>query len=139
MKKTLKVLLLIAFMALILFSLTGCGNKLVATRETDDEEMGKIKEEVVYNFKDDKIDSVKMTFKFEDKETAEKGEEQLIAMKSLISAFGEDEINLDVKRSGKKVTMELDASAFAAMEGSEESINKDELKEELEEEGYKVK
>ena len=58
MKKTLKILLLVAFMSLVLFALTGCGNKLVATRET--EEMGmKMKEEVEISFKGDKVNKVK--------------------------------------------------------------------------------
>jgi len=134
MKKTLKVLLLVAFMAVVLFTLTGCGNKLVATRET--EEMGmKWEEKVEIKFKGDKVDSVKMTYTFDDKETAE-------SMKSLLSlglSMSEEDMGMEVKQSGKKVIMELDAEAYADMEGADLEVSKDELREELEEEGYKVK
>lgn len=139
MKKTLKVLLLVAFMAVVLFTLTGCGNKLVATRETDDAEMGTIKEKYEYTFKKDKMDSVKATFTFEDKEKAEKAEEQLNGVKALAEAFAEEDFEMEIKRSGKKVTMEIDASTFANMEGEDADVSIDELREELEEEGYKVK
>lgn len=139
MKKTLKVLLLVAFMSLVLFALTGCGDKLVATRETEDSEMGNIEEKIEVTFKKDKINTVKMTYKFEDKETAEKAEKQFNALMALASAYGDEEIDVEVKRSGKKVTMKLDASAYASMEGEDVEVSKDELKEELEEEGYKVK
>jgi len=134
MKKTLKELLLVAFMAVVLFTLTGCGNKLVATRET--EEMGmKWEEKVEIKFKGDKVDSVKMTYTFDDKETAE-------SMKSLLSlglSMSEEDMGMEVKQSGKKVIMELDAEAYADMEGADLEVSKDELREELEEEGYKVK
>ena len=139
MKKTLKILLLVAFMAVILFALTGCGNKLVATKETEDSEMGTIKEKYEYTFKKDKIDSVKAIYTFEDKEKAEDAEKELNAMMALMSAFSDEEIDMEVERSGKKVTMKLDASTFASMEGEDVSVSKDELKEQLEEEGYKVK
>lgn len=136
MKKTLKMLLVVAFMALVLFALTGCGDKLVATRET--EEMGmKMEEKVEISFKKDTINKVKMTYTFEDKETAE-------SMKSLLSlgmSMSEEEMSgLEIKQSGKKVIMELDAEAYAEMSGEElEEVSKDELKEQLEEEGYEVK
>lgn len=132
MKKTVKVLLLVAFMSLVLFALTGCGDKLVATRET--EEMGMTyEEEVEVKFKDDKVNSVKMTYKFDDKETAE-------GMAALLKMFmAEEDMGMDIKQSGKKIVMELDAEAYADMAGEDIDITKDELREELEEEGYKVK
>ena len=137
MKKTLKVLLIVAFMSVMLFALTGCGNKLVATKET--ESMGmKYEEEVVIKFKGDKVNSVKMTYKFDDKDTAE-GMAGILKMGMAMS--GED-MGMEIKQSGKKVIMELDAEAFAEMIGEDVEdleVSKEELKESLEEEGYKVK
>lgn len=142
MKKTLKVLLLVAFLSVMLFALTGCGNKLVATKESEDPEMGKMKERIEISFKKDKVNEVKMQYTFKDKETAEKAEKQFNAMLALMTAFSDEEVGMEVKRSGKKVVMELDAEAFAEMMGEDVEdleVSKEELKESLEEEGYKVK
>ena len=134
MKKTLKSLLLVSFMLVILLALTGCGDKLVATRET--EEMGmKIEEEIEVSFKDDKVNKVKMTYTFDSKEQAE-------AMKSLFTlgmSMNGETTNLDIKQKGKKLTIEADAEAYAELAGEDVDISKDELREQLEEEGYTVK
>ncbi len=136
MKKSLKILLIVAFMATLLLALTGCGNKLVATKETTENGMT-FKEKVEVSFKKDKIDKVKMTYTFDDEETAE-------TMKAILtmgmSMAGDELEGLEVEQKGKKVIMKLDAKAFAEMEGaSEVDVDKDTLKEQLEEEGYKVK
>lgn len=134
MKKTLKSLLLVSFMLVILLALTGCGDKLVATRET--EEMGmKMEEKIEVSFKDDKVNKVKMTYTFDSKEQAE-------AMKSLFTlgmSMNGETTNLDIKQKGKKLTIEADAEAYAELAGEDVDISKDELREQLEEEGYTVK
>ena len=134
MKKTLKSLLLVSFMLVILLALTGCGDKLVATRET--EEMGiKMEEEIEVSFKDDKVNKVKMTYTFDSKEQAE-------AMKSLLSlgmSMNEETANFDIKQRGKKIIMEADAKAYAEMAGDDVDISKDELREQFEDQGYTVK
>ena len=137
MKKTLKALLLVAFMLVTLLALTGCGDsgdKLVATRET--EEMGmKMEEEIEVSFKDDKVNKVKMTYTFDSKEQAE-------SMKSLFTlgmSMNGETTNLDIKQKGKKLTIEADAEAYAELAGEDVDISKDELREQLEEEGYTVK
>ena len=134
MKKTLKALLLVAFMLVTLLALTGCGDKLVATRET--EEMGvKMEEEIEVSFKDDKVNKVKMTYTFDSKEQAE-------AMKSLLSlgmSMNEETANFDIKQSGKKIIMEADAKAYAEMAGDDVDISKDELREQFDDQGYTVK
>lgn len=134
MKKTLKIMLVVAFLSIALFALTGCGNKLVATRES--EEMGmKMKEKVEISFKNDKINKVKMTYTFDDKDTAE-------SMKSLFSlgfTMSGSSDGVKIKQSGKKVIIELDGEAYADMESEYEDLSKDELKEALEEDGYTVK
>lgn len=134
MKKTLKIMLVVAFLSIALFALTGCGNKLVATRES--EEMGmKMKEKVEISFKNDKVNKVKMTYTFDDKDTAE-------SMKSLFSlgfTMSGSSDGVKIKQSGKKVIIKLDGEAYADMESEYEDLSKDELKEELEEDGYTVK
>lgn len=139
MKKTLKILLVVALIAVALFALTGCGNKIVATKETDDPEMGKMKERIEISFKKDKVNEVKMQYTFEDKDAAEEAEKQFNAMLALMTAFTDEDVGMEVKRSGKKLTMVLDAEAYADMEGGDLEVSKDELKKSLEEEGYKVK
>ena len=70
MKKTLKGLLVAIFMLVILLALTGCGDKLVATRETEEAGMS-FEEKIEVSFKDDKVNKVKMIYTFDDKEIAE--------------------------------------------------------------------
>ena len=134
MKKTLKVVLIISFMAFVLLALTGCGNKIVATREHEEGGIT-IKEKVEIDFKKDEITNVKYTFEFDSEEYAEQ-------MKSYIGLMFSG-LGTDVEQSGKKITIELDAEVFAEIGGLDEDeltgISKKELKEQLEAEGYKVK
>ena len=60
MKKTLKILAVVAFVLAVLFILTGCGNKLVATKNTENDESPSEKIEIT--FKKDKPDKIKATF-----------------------------------------------------------------------------
>lgn len=144
MKKTLKIVLLAAVMLLAVLTLTGCGNKLVATREVEaTETTPKFKEETVVTFKKDKVNNIKMTFTFEDKDAAKKYVDEFNAMIQLAKAFAEDgELNFpELKQSGKKAIMNLDAKTYAELVGDSEEANmtKDEIKTTLEEQGYKVK
>lgn len=135
MKKSLKILLVVAFMATLLLALTGCGNKLVATKTTD-EDGEKVEERIEVSFKNDKVNKVKMTYTFEKEETAE-------SMKAIftlgMSMAGEEIEGFNVEQKGKKVIIEVDEKAFAEMSEEEAGMSKEELKEELEEQGYKVK
>lgn len=135
MKKSLKILLIIAFIATLLLTLTGCGNKLVATKTTN-EDGTEYNEKLEISFKKDKIDKVKWTYTFENEEDAEtmKGYSDL-----MFAFFGEDVEGLDIEQNGKKIIMKLDEEMFAKMEGNDSEVSKEELKEELEEEGYTVK
>lgn len=145
MKKTLKALVVIALMLVMLVALTGCGKKIVATREAEQEGI-KYEEKVEINLKKNKIDKVKMTMTFDSKETAEKMKTQLDDAMKMVSVFGgEEELNLNIKQNGKSVTMELDAKTFSTMGGvdvTDKELSKDDieaLKKSLENEGYKVK
>lgn len=131
MKKTLKLVLLVAFMSIILFALTGCGDKLVATRETDQYGMT-AKETIEVSFKGDTVNNVKWTYEFEDKETAE-------GIEAMFKMMYDEEEGMKVKQSGKKLIIELDAEAYEDMSGEDATISKDELKEEFEDLGYDVK
>ena len=128
MKKTLKLLAIVAFMLVMLLSLTGCGgDKLVATKTI--EQMGmKYEEKIELSFKNDKVNSMKATMTFDDKETAEE-------MKALL----ETTMGTEVEQKGKKLIMKVDAEAYAAGAIVDADMNIEELKEWLEEDGYKVK
>lgn len=134
MKKTLKAILVAVIMLVVLLALTGCGNKLVATKESEQNGV-KVDEKIEVSFKKDKVNSVKMTYTFETKEQAE-------AMKGLFNlglSMTED-VKMDVDQKGKKLIIKVDAKGYAEMAGTDEvDMSKDELKETLEEEGYKVK
>lgn len=139
MKKTLKLLAVVAVLLVMLIALTGCGNKIVATRETEDGGVS-YEEKLEIKLKDDKINNVKVTMTFEDKETAEKMKVQLDAAMAMITAFSGGDSGMEIKQKSKKIIIELDAEQYADMYGAEiEEISKDELKAQLEEEGYKVK
>lgn len=146
MKKTLKVLLVVAFLLAVLVGLTGCGNKLTATKESDIEGQ-KVKEKIEVSFKKDKVSKVKMTYTFDDKDTAKKYvdeyNESMKALVELAKSFGsEEEIPSmpEMKLSGKSAVMELDAKEYAEMASEDsEELTKDAIKEALEKEGYTVK
>ena len=126
-------------------TLTGCGgNKLVATKEVEaTEETAKHTEEIEVSFKNDKIDNVKMTFIFENADTAKKYVDDYNAMIEMLQKLDEEsKTNIPkLTQKGKKAIMELDAKTFAEMAGNEEEVNmtKEELRKSLEEDGYKVK
>lgn len=137
MKKSLKILAVVAFLFVILVSLTGCGNKIVATKETTEDGIT-YKEKVEIKLKDEKVDTIKMTMTFEDKDTAEKMKEKLDQRIAMLKMMGMDSSGIEIE--GKKIIMNLDANAFATMGGVEiTETSKDDIKKSLEEEGYKVK
>ena len=131
MKKIAKSLLLVLIMATMLLALTGCGgNKLVATKSSDEYE-----EKIEISFKDDKIKEVVMTMEFDEESKAE----EFVALFKLL---GEEAEGIEVEQKNKKVVITLDAETFAEMEGidaDDKSMSKEEIKKSLEEDGYKVK
>lgn len=140
MKKTLKIGALLLVMAMLLVLLTGCGgNKLVATKTTEDEGMGfgKYEETVELKFKDDKVNEITMTYEFEKEESAE----GMAAIFNLGVSMSEEEMQgFEVEQKGKKVIIKMDAKMFAEQEGvSEEEMTKEAMKKALEEDGYTVK
>lgn len=139
MKKVTKSAALLLIMGIALVLLTGCGgNKLVATKTTDDATIGKYKEEMVVTFKNDKVNEIEMSMEFDDEEKAK-------AMYSLYNvgvSMSDDESlkGMKVEQKGKKLVIKMDAKAYAESAGtSEDSMTKDALKKSLEEQGYEVK
>ena len=142
MNKTLKVLLYVALVVLMLVLLAGCGNKLVATKEvTEGDE--KITEKYEISFKKDKVSKVKMSREYSSEDSAKKVEEEYNEMKKYVDDNPEmaDYLPTKFKRSGKKVTIEYSAKAFANLVGSDkvDEMTKENIKKELEDGGYKVK
>lgn len=140
MKKTLKIGALILALATLLVLLTGCGgDKLVATKTTEDDGMGlgKYEETVEIKFKDDKVTEITMTSEFEKEESAQ-GMAAIFNMG--VSMAGEKMEGFEVEQKGKKVIIRMDAKLFAEQEGiSEEGMTKEAMKKALEEDGYTVK
>ena len=139
MKKTIKSIALLTIMGVALILLTGCGgDKLVATKTTQDELMGNYEERVVVTFKDDVVENVEMSMEFDSKETAE----GMYGLYNMGVSMSEDEslAGLDVKLDGKKFIITMDASAYASQEEiSQEEMSKDAIRKSLEESGYQVK
>ena len=132
MKRTAKNIFLVMVMAILLLGLTGCGNKLVATKEEEDSLMGKYKETIEIKFKGDKASQVKITYAFEENDKAEDAEK---LFEELAKTDG-----IEAKRSGKKVTLTIEAKAYKEFAGEDiTELSKDEIKENLEKADYKVK
>ena len=88
------------------------------------------------SFKKDKVNKVKMTYKFDTEENAE----LMAGIFNMGMAMSEEDMGFEVEQKGKKVVIELDAKAYAEMSGEEVSeVSKEELKKQLKEDGYKVK
>lgn len=133
MKRTVKSALLLAVLAVILFALTGCGNKLVATKTESDSMFGEYKETVEVSFKNDKADKIKMTMEFEDEDKAK-------SLAELYELAAGSIDGLEVEQKGKKVTITMDPDTFAEEEGlDEDELTKESIKKALEEAGYTVK
>lgn len=136
MKKTAKSIVLALVMGLLLIALTGCGaNKLVATKSSDDEFMGKYEEKIEISFKNDKADQIVWTMEFEDEDKAES-----VASIFKLASNSDEDTKIDVEQKGKKVTLKMDAKSFASEEDMDDnSLSKEEMKKSLEDEGYTVK
>ncbi len=145
MKKTAKSVMLVMLMAVLVFTLTGCGSKkedkeenkgdtLVATRAQNDDYFGEYKEIIEITFKDDKAETIVMTMDFASEETAQ----GIAAIFSLAGSEGTE--GMQTKQEGTKFIMTMNAAAYADQEGIEEGqLSKEYLKKSLEDEGYEVK
>ena len=102
------------------FLLVGCGNTLKCTMTEEGEGTATYK----FKFKDDKVVKATMEMKFEDKDEAKD-------MCEMYKEMEDEDDSTKVKCSGSKITLTTeDADTF-------EDETREELKEELEEEGFK--
>lgn len=129
MNKKLKSLFAVVVMVAMLFVLTGCGSKLVATKSTDDSMMGKYEEKIEVSFKGDKADKIVWTMEFDDENKAK-------AAAGVYGLASSEDSKIDVDQKGKKVTLKMSAKDFGS---SDEDVNKDDMKKQLEDMGYTVK
>ena len=130
MKKTIKQFILILIMFFLVLTLSGCGNKLIATKKEDGTT---IKYEIKFN--KNKVSNVKMTAEYESQEYADEEYQTFELINSLASS---EEDKLKFKKEGKTVIMVLTGSQYAAIGGTEE-LTKEKIKQTLEEEGFTVK
>jgi len=141
LKKTLKIIALIAIILVAVLALTGCGNKLVATKDVEGTSSEpKHSEKIEISFKKDKV---KMIYTFDNKDDAKKFVDSYNALIALASAFtsGDEKNSLPtIEQKGKKTIIEMDAKMYAEMSGETEAgMTKEEVKASLEKQGYKVK
>lgn len=133
MKKTLKISALLAIIAIMLVSLTGCfKNKIVATKHVDADKsmVGAYDEKIEITFKKDKADKIVWTMEFDAEDKAEK-------MSSLYKEFIKE---ADVDQKGKKIVITIKTKDFADQNDmKEEDLTKDNLVKKLEDQGYTVK
>ena len=143
MKKVTKIIVLMLIIGFMLILLAGCGNsKLVATKTTENDSMGTFKEEIVMNFKKDKVTSIESSMEFDNEDTATSMYESMYAVMNIGSSVSELSIpeGIELKQDGKKVIMTMDAKTYAEQQGaSDEEMTKEALRKVLEEEGYTVK
>lgn len=143
MKKTAKGLLLIVFITILVFTLTGCGSKnnkkednkdtLVATKNESDDYFGEYKQIVEITFKDEKAETIVMTYDFDNEETAK-------GIASIFSLAGSEDLQgIETKQDGNKFIMTMNAQAYAEQQNiEEENLSKEYLKDALEKDGYEI-
>lgn len=128
MKKLLKITSLLAVLAIVLCILSGCGgNKIVGTMEEDG-----TKSKIVATFdKDDNLKALEVTYEYKNADDAKDAYKEM---------KDEDAEGYKIKRSGKKVTVKMDAKSFAKQTGAnEDRLTKDNMKELIKFMGYEVK
>ena len=138
--KYLIIVLIILAMVLISFVLTRIenNNRLVATKTIEEENMDKYISEIDITFKKGKVVSVKESMEYEDEETAE----SMYSMYNFLMSMqnSEDATSMKVGIDGKKIVINMDADQLEQNLGvSIEEMTKEELKANLEENGYNVK
>ena len=128
MKKLLKITSLLAVLAIVLCILSGCGgNKIVGTMEEDG-----TKSKIVATFdKDDNLKTLEVTYEYKNADDAKDAYKEM---------KDEDAEGYKIKRSGKKITVKMDAKSFAKQTGADEDrLTKDNMKELIKFMGYEVK
>lgn len=148
MKKTAKSALLIILMTSLIIALTGCGrgsnkdssnnesaNKLVASKDANDEFFGEHKEIIEVTFDaSDNAEKIDFIYELSSEETA-KSVASLFAMASSSEQYAQTEL----KHEGKRFIMSMKPAAFVEQKNIEEGqLSKESLKTLFESEGYTV-
>jgi len=128
LKKTLRSIGLIAIIAVILMTLTACGNKLVATKTTEEGGIT-LKETWEISFKNNEVSEIKSTFEFDDEEMAS-------AYYQVLKLLPEES---KVTQDKNKVSFIISADGFEDFGKAIKGQTKDNVKKQLESEGYTVK
>lgn len=126
------VAILLVILAVIL--IINNSNKLTATR-TVEEDGTKYEVKMEVKFKNGEANSAKATLTFESEDEAKKTKEQLDQVKELGESFSGEEMNFEYEQKGKKIIMNVDSELISNSEGPK---TKKEMKEALEEQGFKV-
>ncbi len=139
MKKIFKVLLLSVLMIMTVLLLSGCGgNKLTATKTTNDSYIGNYSEKIVVTFKDNKATTIEQTIDFDNEASAESMYSMYNIGSSIPGVSMPD--GIDVKLNGKTMTITTDANVYASSNGlSNDGLTKEAMKASYEENGYTVK
>jgi len=155
MKKLLKSSMLFLLIGALLFGLVACGeeggntketvekiDKLVATKQVEDEEMGNYTEKVEVTYKDNKATQVKMAMVFEKEEMAEAMYSLYNLGMSMAENTEEQEQmpeGIEVKQEGKEFIIIMDAKNYIEENDvPEEETTKEAMQKSLEEDGYTI-
>ena len=129
---------------IMLLSLTSCGNsgtKLTCT-QSDEQEQGTLREDMVVTFKEDHIDTLDITFQIDvNDEYAEYVDELEDSMKDLIEQYEKYATDYDVRTSGNTIRGILRVeynklSEEAREEADLNDVTYDSMKEEMEDSGF---
>lgn len=128
MKKLLKIASILAVVAMLLISLTGCGgNKIVGTMKDDD---GKAKVVATFDSKD-RLKEMTFTYEFKDKDDAEDAYD---SMKDMFEDVGK------IKKSGKKITIKIKGKDLAEESNMDyDDVDKDYITDAIEGMGFEIK
>lgn len=141
MKKTLQKIGYVVILAVILLALTGCGNKIVATKSVDEYGV-KYEETIEIGVKKDKVSSMKYIWKFEDESAAQemkKTLDEVTAGNGAMEALTGVSLDTKVEQKGKKITITFSSNQFETDSVDLSDGKREELVKSLEEAGYKVK
>lgn len=125
MKKTARGLLLTMFIAVLVFTLAGCGNKnkkeeehqsskIVATKTETDAYFGEYKQTMEIHFMDNIAEKIIITHDFANEETAK-------GITSMFSLAGPEQLQgIDARQEGTRFIMSIDAKTYAEQQNIEE-------------------